>query len=70
MVGAIIVPVQTMPPAPTTVTMLRVIASLGAERLPVIAYAGEAASKTGHNSRRKRGDIIPQDEPSPATFVN
>ncbi|MFT6672517.1 MAG: hypothetical protein ACJAVZ_004001 [Afipia broomeae] len=49
MFGAIIVPVQTPPPAATTVTIDRATSLLGAERLPVIADAAVA-------QRQKRKD--------------
>ena len=40
MVGAISAPVHTTPRGPITVTTARATASDGAERLPVMAYAG------------------------------
>jgi|UPI000425DAB5 hypothetical protein len=71
MLGEIIVPVQTPPPAATTVTMDRATSLLGAERLPVIECDGcTNTDEMTRAAQRRESGIIRKVEPRRARFVN
>jgi len=71
MFGAIIVPVQTPPPAAATVTMDCATPVLGAERLPVMACdCCTNANVAMRAAQRRASRIIRKVEPRGARFVN